>query len=145
LHIFSENRAVYEIMLENVVGPNMPQVTICWSTETVRFAKARIRAHVHDIYYLLLLRALLPYNNAEGNHCCISVATLNIRVLLTTAYTPTTKKRGSYCCVSMAATVTRTRHSVTLYVNSLVFIFNFRQYCIALHIDMLLFPALCTI
>jgi hypothetical protein len=55
------------------------------------------------------------------------------------------EKRGTYCCVSMAAAVTRTRHSVTLYVNSLVSVFNFRESCIGLHIDMLLFPALCAI
>jgi len=61
---------------------------------------------------LIVLRAelniLLLYNNAERTNCCISMATLNIRVLLTTTYTPTTEKRGMYCYVSLAATVTRT-------------------------------------
>jgi hypothetical protein len=49
LDIFSENRAVYEIVWETVVGPNMPLMTIWRSAETLRFAKARIGAQVHGI------------------------------------------------------------------------------------------------
>ena len=46
---FPENHAVYEIIWETIGGPNVLLVTIWRSAETARFAKARIRTHVHDI------------------------------------------------------------------------------------------------
>jgi len=54
---FSENRAVYEVMWDNMVQPHRQQLTIQYGAEKVRFAcrVTKARTQKHTLYLVLLV------------------------------------------------------------------------------------------
>jgi hypothetical protein len=52
-NFFSVNRAVYELMCENMVLPDRPHLATSYSTEKMQFEcgipKVKIQTHIHDI------------------------------------------------------------------------------------------------
>jgi hypothetical protein len=82
----------------------------CWMTKVVP------QPHTRNFQYFLPLTAVRNIlwldNNADGSHCCISLAIIIFFMLLTSTYTPTTIKTGTHCCVLMATKVARKRHNV---------------------------------
>ena len=49
----SENRAIYEIMLKNIVEPETPKTT--WRIRVLCWIRKAIRAHTHAQKYLILI------------------------------------------------------------------------------------------
>ena len=57
LFFFPENRAVYEVMWDNMVQPHRQQLTIQYGAEKVRFAcrVTKARTQKHTLYLVLLV------------------------------------------------------------------------------------------
>jgi hypothetical protein len=125
---FSENCVFYEIMWENMVKPERPQITMWYGAKTrfiCRITKARIQKHTHSnsdwLYYELQYEYFVARKQCKGNSCLpFCVNTGNSYVVASYFYV----KNNKNVRYSIAIMVTRTRHNTTLDVSRLSCIFR---------------------